>query len=82
MVKKLLGVLGGTALVGLGALGITLVILLAIALGSLFWAVVVFYGSMLVHWAFPNLLASLTFLQAFAVGFVLSIVASLLSGRS
>lgn len=56
-----------------GLLGLVLLFLLVWVISTLFWAVLVFYGSMVVHWAFESV-PSATFVQAIGIGFVISIL--------
>lgn len=64
-----------------GAVAVALIVAATLLVGTLCWGVVVFYGSMLVHWAF-NGVPSATFKQAVGIGFILTLISAVFARRS
>lgn len=70
-----------TTIFGIAAgsvVAVILLMLLFLAISTFLWAIVLFYGSMVVHWAFESV-PSLTFRQAIGFGFILAILSSVFS---
>ena len=73
--------LAWTGLAAGGALAIILLMLLLLAISTFLWAIVVFYGSMLLHWAFDSV-PEATFNQSLGIGFILAILSSIFSSNT
>ena len=64
-----------------GILALILGLAIVLAISTFLWALVVFYGSMFLHWALPDTVTSLTFAQSLGIGFVLAIISSIFGSR-
>lgn len=62
-----------------GAAGIMLLGLVLTLISAVMWAVIIFYGSMILHHIWPDHIPSATFLEAFGIGFVLALLRSIFS---